>query len=338
MHGWPTFLLVALVVACMCGCSPFDVRPEEEVPQGHELLQPGDVKVTFLGTTTLLVEDGTTRILIDAFLTRPSLFEVLGSSIRTDETRVRRILREVGATNINAIFVTHSHYDHALDAAFIAQETGATLYGSESTLNIGRGWPLPESRLVRFYRDGWFTVGTFRVRIYLSKHSPPIPLVNDDLGENIALPLHQPARESQYVEGGSFDILVAHGTKTMLVKGSANYLEGALHDVHADAVFLPIGGVGFRGEEFHRRYYANTIGCVSPSLVVVTHWDSLFAPLDNTLPPMTGSANTLSYIRAYLKADGIPLKVLQGFETIRPFTLEDRRIEPPPQSAGCDVQ
>ena len=336
MHAWARSLVMAFMAACMCACSSLDVKPEEHVSQSDEASLPGELKVTFLGATTLLFDDGSSRVLIDGFLTRPPLHEVLAGPIRTDETRVRRILRDAGATHIDAIFVTHSHYDHALDVGFIAQVTGAALYGSESTLNIGRGSKLPENRLVRFNMDHWFSVGQFRVHVYPSKHSPPIALINDNLGENIALPLHQPARESEYVEGGSFDILIAHGVNTILVKGSANYLRGALRDVHADTVFLPIGGVGFRGEAFHRRYYANTVGCVMPSLVVVTHWDSLFAPLDNTLPPMIGSGTTLSYIRDSLRADGIPLKVLQGFETIRPLTLKDRRPEPPPLSAGCE--
>ncbi|SDH78304.1 L-ascorbate metabolism protein UlaG, beta-lactamase superfamily [Paraburkholderia steynii] len=337
MHNWSRLLVTVLATTFLCACSSLNVQPEEHVSATDESSQPGEVKVTFLGTTTLLIEDGTTRILIDGFLTRPPLPEVISGPIETNKALVSRILTDIGATKIDAIFVTHSHYDHALDVAFIAEKTGAVLYGSESTLNIGRGWPLHEDRLVRFNRDSWISIGTFRVRIYLSKHSPPIPFVNDDLGENVALPLNQPARESQYVEGGSFDILIAHGTNTMLVKGSANYLKGALRNVHADAIFLPIGGVGFRGETFHRRYYENTVGCVKPSVVVVTHWDSLFAPLSNTLPPMAGSGITLSHIRTYLKEDGIPLKILQGFETIRPFTLEYRRFEPPPLSIGCDI-
>jgi hypothetical protein len=39
----------------------------------------------------------------------------------------------------------------------------------------------------------------------------------------------------------------------------------------------------------------------------------------------SAAGNTLSYLRARLNADGIPLKMLQGFEKIRPEILKGRR-------------
>ena len=39
----------------------------------------GAIKVTFYGTSTLLFDDGTTQILVDAFITRPNMATVLGS-------------------------------------------------------------------------------------------------------------------------------------------------------------------------------------------------------------------------------------------------------------------
>jgi L-ascorbate metabolism protein UlaG (beta-lactamase superfamily) len=41
----------------------------------------------------------------------------------------------------------HTHFDHALDAAVVADRTGAVLVGGESTANIGRGHGLAEDRI-----------------------------------------------------------------------------------------------------------------------------------------------------------------------------------------------
>ena len=38
---------------------------------------------------------------------------------------------------LKAIFVSHTHYDHVLDAAYIAQKTGADIYGTVSARNVG---------------------------------------------------------------------------------------------------------------------------------------------------------------------------------------------------------
>ena len=44
--------------------------------------------------------------------------------------------------------MTHTHIDHVMDSALVADRTGAQLVGGESAANVGRGYGLPEDRLV----------------------------------------------------------------------------------------------------------------------------------------------------------------------------------------------
>jgi hypothetical protein len=107
-----------------------------------ELPTDGAVKVTFLGTSTLLFDDGTTQLMIDGFLTRPAKCAVLGGEIQTSRPIVEAALRQAGVEGerLRAVFVSHSHYDHALDVADIVSRYAATtLYGSRSTMMIGAG-------------------------------------------------------------------------------------------------------------------------------------------------------------------------------------------------------
>ena len=99
----------------------------------------GAVKVTFLGTGTLLFDDGETQLMTDGFFSRPSLLKVIRGKIETDPKVVDAALKRAGVMNLKALFVAHSHYDHAFDVAHVAKKTGAKLHGSVSTLNIGRG-------------------------------------------------------------------------------------------------------------------------------------------------------------------------------------------------------
>src|SRR6185436_8780616 len=94
----------------------------------------------------------------------------------------------------------HSHYDHALDAAYIAKRTGAILYGSASTLNIGRGGGLKEEKLSLFQPHQLLQFGDFTVQVIPSKHSPGNELKDD--GVVIDKPLTQPAKVKANSEGG----------------------------------------------------------------------------------------------------------------------------------------
>ncbi|WP_162138918.1 MBL fold metallo-hydrolase [Gryllotalpicola ginsengisoli] len=243
-------------------------------------LHSGEVRVTFLGTTTLLVDDGTTQLLFDAFITDVSLTRALFGTLATDRAKVDTVLSRVGADRVENIFISHSHYDHVLDAAYVARRTGATLHGSPSTLNVGRGGGVPESRLRGYDPGAPIRIGDFTVTVLRSKHSPGT--VGGD-GTPITHPLTQPAKARDYLEGGSYDFLVEHGADSLLVKASAGYLHGALDDVHADAMFCGTAGAFGKDAEFRRAFYEETIAKVQPKLFVPMHWNDFFMPVTDHL-------------------------------------------------------
>lgn len=281
----------------------------------------GTVAVTFLGTTSLLFDDGETQLLIDGFLSRPSLDAVLTAEVETDPGMVDAALARAGADRVAALFVAHSHWDHAFDAAYVAQRTGAQLFGSESTLNIGRGGALPEEQMTLYAPGEPLTFGRFTVTILSSMHSPPVPGVNDDIGLVIAEPLRQPAMITEYIEGGSFDMLIELGANAILVKPSAYFIEGALDDVRADVLFLATATLGNQTPEFRHAFYDQTVGMVKPELVVPIHWDDFFQPLSEDLAPLDLADLTtgFDFLIERLDADGIGFGIMQGFDRILLF-------------------
>ncbi|GAA14891.1 hypothetical protein GOALK_118_00090 [Gordonia alkanivorans NBRC 16433] len=75
--------------------------------------------------STMLLTDGATTILTDGFFTRPGLPRVRAGRIRPDRKKIRAALNRFGIGAVDAVFVVHSHYDHALDAPDVAAMTGA---------------------------------------------------------------------------------------------------------------------------------------------------------------------------------------------------------------------
>ena len=236
------------------------------------------MKVTYLGTTMLLFDDGKDQVLFDCHVTRPSLLTCVSGSLSTDTTVADKVISQFGFDRLRAIFISHSHYDHVLDACYFANQCSADIYGSESVLNVTRGGKVPEQRLHSFNGKDVFHVGAYQVTILPSIHSKA-HWYNDDLGKTIDQPLTQPAKKKDFKEGGSFDFLVSHHNKTYLIRPSYNYLEGQLDTIRADVLFLGIGGLSKDTDERKKKFFYETIGKVHPHTVIPVHWDNFFSPL-----------------------------------------------------------
>lgn len=285
----------------------------------------GSVKLIFFGVSTLLIDDGETQLLVDGFFSRPSLWNVLTSKVATNEKLIDTIVAKYQMNRVAGVFVTHSHYDHAFDAAYVSKKTKATLHGSLSTLNIGRGGGLKEEQMALFRPGKEIQVGRFSITVVKSKHSPAT-LVNNDLGEIIDIPLLQPARVSKYVEGESCDFLIKHNGNSIYIKPSANYLEGVLDSIKADVLLLGIGAFGRQSESFKEEYYKQTVSALTPSLVIPLHWDNFFLPASKNLEMMPvlmdNTSKGFDYLIKKTKIDSIELKILQSGKGIVLFAAE----------------
>ena len=276
------------------------------------------VKVTFFGVSTLLFDDGETQLLIDGFFSRPSFYQALFTDIESNTALIDKSVSSYKMNRVKGIFVAHSHYDHAFDVAYTTKKTHAILYGSLSTLNIARGGGVKEAQLALYQLFKNIQLGKFTVQVIPSKHSPGNAL-NDD-GVIIDEPLGQPASMKAYSEGGSFDFSIQHNGRTIYVKASPNYIEGALDSLRADVVFLGIGTVGERPKAFQDSYYEQTIGKLKPALVIPLHWDNFFQPLSENLVMLprfaNGKGNDFDVFIKKTKADKVDFKILQGTKSI----------------------
>ena len=251
------------------------------------------MEVTFFGTTTLLFDDGKDQLLFDGHFTRPSLIKYLLGNLETDTAMAESLMQRFDFSRLRAVFVSHSHHDHVMDVPYIANHTGAQVYGTSSTANVARGGKVPEERIHLFDPKDPVKIGAFTVTVIPSVHSDPT-IFNNDLGMTIDEPVIQPARKGSYREGGSFDFLIRYGEEATLIRPSFNYLEGQLDDVHADLLFLGIGTMGKASEEKIRVFYRETIDKVQPKTVVPIHWDNFFSPLDKPIKGMPRVADNTS--------------------------------------------
>lgn len=267
----------------------------------------GQESVTFLGVATLLVTDGETSLMTDGFFSRPGLLRVATRRIPPDDARIDAALNRAAVDRLTAVLPVHSHFDHALDSAVVAERTGAQLVGGESTANVGRGHGLPESRITVADPGVPMRYGDFEVTLVESAHCPP-----DRFPGTIDTPLRPPARASAYRCGEAWSTLVRHRSgRSLLIQGSAGFVRGALAGQRADVVYLGVGQLGVRSGDYIREFWQETVRTVGARRVVLIHWDDFFRPLDRPLRALPYAGDdldvTMRTLGALADSDGVDL-------------------------------
>ncbi|CAN5904806.1 MBL fold metallo-hydrolase [soil metagenome] len=252
-------------------------KPKRELrPQGR-----GDgwgARLTWLGTAGFVIESPETTLLVDPFVTRPG-FRRIASRMVPDDLAIARHV----PSNVDAVLCGHSHFDHVADAPRIAKHTRAKLVGSASTCAWGRSEGLPESQLVQIPASGALVrFGDIEVRFVPSRHGKiafgrvPLP------GEVRTTP-RGPGRLWHYRMGGAFGLLIKAPGVSIYHNGSADLIDAELDGERADVLIA-----GLAGRKGTENYVGRLVGALAPKLVIPTHHDAFFAPLERGLHLLPG--------------------------------------------------
>lgn len=246
--------------------------------------------VTFMGVSTLLIDDGQSALLTDGFFTRPSLGKVLLGRIAPDEQLIDACLARCGAgqLRVEAVLPVHSHYDHGLDSAVVAQKLGSALVGGSSAAQLGLGVGLSDTQIVVANEGVSQEFGPWKITLIEADHCPP-----DRYPGEITSPVRPPVRTSAYRCGEAWSILLQHTQgETALIQGSAGFVPNALSGRSAQVAYLGVGQLGLMETDYIESYWEETVVRVSAERVILIHWDDFFKPLPM---PGEGSLRALPY-------------------------------------------
>ncbi len=271
--------------------------------------EDGELSVTFLGVATLLVDDGESAVMTDGFFSRPGLLGTLLAKLEPDNERIDACLYRAGVTDLEVVMPVHAHFDHGLDSAAVAERTGALLLGGTSAANLGRGHGLADEQIRVAVPGETMSYGNYDITMIVSDHCPP-----DRYPGEITEPLVAPAKVSAYKCGEAWSILLGHRPtgRTMLIQGSAGYVEGSLAGRQAEVVYLGVGQLGLHDRDYQTAYWNETVRAVGARRVVLIHWDDFFRPLDQPLRALPYAGDdldrTMTVLGELAAEDGIRLQ------------------------------
>jgi L-ascorbate metabolism protein UlaG (beta-lactamase superfamily) len=281
---------------------------------------PGQLSVTFLGVATLLVSDAQSAVLTDGFFSRPGLAQTALQPLVPDRERIDAALSRAGITRLDAVIPVHTHYDHALDSATVAERTGAPLVGGRSAASLGQAHGLPNQQVIVAEPGRTMTLGGFDVTLVAGSHCPP-----DRAPGEITDPPSLPARVTAYRCGDAWSLVLRHRPtgKSLLIVGSAGSVPRALEGWYADVAYLGVGQLGIQSEDYIVGYWNETVRRVGAQRVVLIHWDDFFQSLDRALRPLPRRFDdldrTVQILTTLANQDGIPLHLPSVWERADPW-------------------
>ena len=294
-----------------------DYRERFDVPAAES---DAALSVTWLGVSTLLVDDGTSAVMTDGFFSRPGLLDVALRRLTPSESRIDYCLSRAGVHRLAAVLPVHTHYDHVLDSAVVAQRTAARLIGGESAANVARGQGLSPENIVVATPGERLTLGPFGVTLIESHHCPP-----DRFPGEITEPVVPPAKASAYRCGEAWSTLIHHvpSDRRLLIQGSAGFLPGALEGMHAEVAYLGVGQLGLQSQDYITRYWEETVAAVGARRAVLIHWDDFFRPLSEPMRALPYAGDdldvTMRVLSRLAERDGVTLHLPTVWQRADPW-------------------
>lgn len=241
------------------------------------LALPAGLELEWLGTAGYRLTYAGQSLLIDPYVSRVPLRAVLGRRPALPDPAALAPVLGAPLGTVAGILIGHTHFDHAIDVPALAQRTGATAYGSRSLAHLMALHGLRDASVeVDVQRP--YELGPFTVTFVPSLHSKLVLGLKVPYDGALSCDHLDHLSPGAYKCGEIYGIRIEVGGCTIYHQGSANLVDDA----------IPAGGVdlflaGIAGRSFTERYWPRILRRLDPSVVVASHFDDFFRPVDAPL-------------------------------------------------------
>ncbi len=252
------------------------------------------IRITYLGVNGFQFETNGHALLVDPYFTRVGLLSAgLNQPIRSDPNRVAEGLKHV-RRHVDAILVTHAHFDHLLDTPEIIRRTHGKLMAGPTAVRLVESLGIRPNECEIVKPGSVYKVGPWIVRVFAAQHDRlfgkvPFAKCKSDLpspqsspsgrggrgtpgeGENTL----RPTKVSDWCVGEPLAFVIEAAGKRIYIDSGG--VPGAPPDSRIKNVDLAILGVALPDS---RERFAEAVNRLRPRYIFPSHQDDMFAPID----------------------------------------------------------
>lgn len=241
-----------------------------------------DLKFYWTGVAGIYVTDGKNGIYFDPVFHRPSILDVLfNKPLVIDEKKVEFYLNKMGKNiPVNAVFVSHSHHDHASDVGAVAKMKGSVVHGTITTKYLAKAFDVSDWKIKLIKHGDKYKFGDFEVEVVQSKHGKIMGLVEFQYGE-LERPTKRPIPIRDFRMGDAFSYLLTYKKKKYLLQQGSRFTHQLKERIKGEEFEVVFQGLGNRRST--KDLMENIWDLAKVKTIFPLHHDNFFAPLRDDL-------------------------------------------------------